>query len=144
MSELAKRDPEIAAVVRKEEERQRRKLVLIASENYASRAVLEAQGSVLTNKYAEGYPGRRYYGSCEWVDEAERTAIARVKQLFPGRVRQRSAAQRKPSQCRSVPGAAQARRYRAGHELGAWRPPHSWKSRQFLGEAIQVRSLWSQ
>jgi glycine hydroxymethyltransferase len=82
MSELAKRDPEIAAVVRKEEERQRRKLVLIASENYASRAVLEAQGSVLTNKYAEGYPGRRYYGSCEWVDEVERIAIARVKQLF--------------------------------------------------------------
>src|SRR5512136_1621547 len=82
MSELAKRDPEIAAVVRKEEERQRRKLVLIASENYASRAVLEAQGSVLTNKYAEGYPGRRYYGSCEWVDGAERTAIARAKQLF--------------------------------------------------------------
>ncbi len=82
MSELAKRDPEIAAVVQKEEERQRRKLVMIASENYASRAVLEAQGSVLTNKYAEGYPGRRYYGSCEWVDEAERIAIARVKQLF--------------------------------------------------------------
>ncbi len=82
MSELAKRDPDIAEVVRKEEERQRRKLVFIASENYASRAVLEAQGSVLTNKYAEGYPGRRYYGSCEWVDEAERIAIARVKQLF--------------------------------------------------------------
>jgi glycine hydroxymethyltransferase len=82
MSELAKRDPEIAAVVQKEEERQRRKLVLIASENYASRAVLEAQGSVLTNKYAEGYPGRRYYSSCEWVDEAERIAIARVKELF--------------------------------------------------------------
>jgi len=82
MSELAKTDPEIAAVVRKEEERQQRKLVLIASENYASRAVMEAQGSVLTNKYAEGYPGRRYYGSCEWVDEAERAALARVKQLF--------------------------------------------------------------
>jgi glycine hydroxymethyltransferase len=82
MSELARVDPEIAAVVRKEEERQRRKLVLIASENYASRAVMEAQGSVLTNKYAEGYPGRRYYGSCEWVDEAERAAVARVKQLF--------------------------------------------------------------
>ncbi|MDM8000957.1 MAG: serine hydroxymethyltransferase [Dehalococcoidia bacterium] len=82
MSELAKRDPEIAAVIRKEEERQQHKLVLIASENYASQAVLEAQGSVLTNKYAEGYPGRRYYGSCEWVDEAERIAIARVKQLF--------------------------------------------------------------
>jgi glycine hydroxymethyltransferase len=82
MSELAKTDPEIAAVVRKEEERQRHKLVLIASENYASRAVMEAQGSVLTNKYAEGYPGRRYYGSCEWVDEAERAAVARAKQLF--------------------------------------------------------------
>ena len=82
MSELAKTDPDIAAVVRKEEERQRHKLVLIASENYASRAVMEAQGSVLTNKYAEGYPGRRYYGSCEWVDEAERLALARVKQLF--------------------------------------------------------------
>ena len=82
MSELAKTDPEIAAVVQKEEERQRHKLVLIASENYASRAVLETQGSVLTNKYAEGYPGRRYYGSCEWVDEAERLAIDRVKQLF--------------------------------------------------------------
>jgi glycine hydroxymethyltransferase len=82
MSELSKRDPEIAAIVRKEEERQRHKLVLIASENYASRAVLEAQASVLTNKYAEGYPGRRYYSSCEWVDEAERLAIARVKQLF--------------------------------------------------------------
>lgn len=82
MSELTKKDPEIAAVIRKEEERQRRKLVLIASENYASRAVLEAQGSVLTNKYAEGYPGRRYYGSCEWVDEAEQLASGRVKQLF--------------------------------------------------------------
>ncbi len=77
-----KRDPEIAAIIQKEEERQRRKLVLIASENYTDRAVLEAQGSVLTNKYAEGYPGRRYYGGCEWVDEAERTAVARAKELF--------------------------------------------------------------
>jgi glycine hydroxymethyltransferase len=82
MSELSRADPEIAAIVQREEERQQHKLVLIASENYASRAVLEAQGSVLTNKYAEGYPGRRYYSSCEWVDEAERIATARVKQLF--------------------------------------------------------------
>ncbi len=82
MSYAADRDPQIADVVRKEEERQRRKLVFIASENYASRAVMEVQGSVLTNKYAEGYPGRRYYGSCEWVDEAERIAIDRVRRLF--------------------------------------------------------------
>ncbi len=82
MSYVSDRDPEIAEVIRKEAERQRHKLVLIASENYASRAVMEAQGSVLTNKYAEGYPGRRYYGSCEWVDEAERIAIERVRRLF--------------------------------------------------------------
>jgi glycine hydroxymethyltransferase len=82
MSNVEDRDPQIADVIRKEEERQRQKLVLIASENYASRAVMEVQGSVLTNKYAEGYPGRRYYGSCEWVDEAERIAIDRVKRLF--------------------------------------------------------------
>ena len=62
--------------------RQRDQIELIASENIVSRAVLEAQGSVLTNKYAEGYPGRRYYGGCEWVDRAERLAIERAKRLF--------------------------------------------------------------
>ena len=76
------RDPEIAEAIQKESDRQRRNIVLIASENYASRAVLEAQGSPLTNKYAEGYPGRRYYGSCEFVDIAEQLAIDRAKELF--------------------------------------------------------------
>ena len=76
------RDPEIAEAIRKESDRQRRNIVLIASENYASRAVMEAQGSPLTNKYAEGYPGRRYYGSCEFVDIAEQLAIDRAKELF--------------------------------------------------------------
>ncbi len=76
------RDPEIAEAIRKESDRQRRNIVLIASENYASSAVLEAQGSPLTNKYAEGYPGRRYYGSCEFVDIAEQLAIDRAKELF--------------------------------------------------------------
>jgi len=75
-------DPEIAEAIRLDEKRQREKLVLIASENYASRAVREAQGSVLTNKYAEGYPGRRYYGGCEYVDIAETLAIERAKKLF--------------------------------------------------------------
>lgn len=79
---LADRDPEIAAITGKELTRQQDQIELIASENIVSRAVLEAQGSVLTNKYAEGYPGRRYYGGCEHVDVAEQLAIDRAKQLF--------------------------------------------------------------
>src|SRR6266480_3275367 len=75
-------DPDVARVLASEARRQRDGLELIASENYVSRAVLEAQGSVLTNKYAEGYPGRRYYGGCEYVDVAENLAIERAKQLF--------------------------------------------------------------
>ena len=79
---LADADPEIAEVVRGERQRQNDGLELIASENFVSRAVLEAAGSVLTNKYAEGYPGRRYYGGCEFVDVAETLAITRAKALF--------------------------------------------------------------
>lgn len=75
-------DPEIAAAIASEEQRQNCKLELIASENFVSRAVMAAQGSVMTNKYAEGYPGKRYYGGCEFVDVAESLAIARAKQLF--------------------------------------------------------------
>jgi len=79
---LAQADPEIAGWIGKELGRQRDKIELIASENICSRAVLEAAGSVLTNKYAEGYPGRRYYGGCEYVDEIELIAIDRAKRLF--------------------------------------------------------------
>ncbi|HWL60446.1 MAG TPA: serine hydroxymethyltransferase [Microbacteriaceae bacterium] len=79
---LAEVDPEIAAVLEQELGRQRDTLEMIASENFVPRAVLEAQGSVLTNKYAEGYPGRRYYGGCEFVDVAESLAIERAKSLF--------------------------------------------------------------
>jgi glycine hydroxymethyltransferase len=79
---LAELDPEIAAVLDGELARQRDTLEMIASENFVPRAVLQAQGSVLTNKYAEGYPGRRYYGGCEQVDIAENLAIARAKDLF--------------------------------------------------------------
>src|SRR5215510_1821431 len=79
---LAETDPEIAAAIRNEVHRQNDGLELIASENFVSRAVLEAAGSVMTNKYAEGYPGKRYYGGCEFVDVAERAAIARAKALF--------------------------------------------------------------
>ncbi|MEN6565612.1 MAG: serine hydroxymethyltransferase [Veillonellales bacterium] len=82
MSILSQIDPEIAQAINLERQRQQQKLELIASENFVSKAVLEAQGSVLTNKYAEGYPGRRYYGGCEYVDIVEKLAIDRAKTLF--------------------------------------------------------------
>jgi glycine hydroxymethyltransferase len=82
MSFLVDQDPMVAQAIQHENERQRDSVVLIASENYASKAVLEAQSGVMNNKYAEGYPGRRYYGGCEFVDVVETLALDRVKQLF--------------------------------------------------------------
>ncbi|APF20948.1 glycine hydroxymethyltransferase [Caldithrix abyssi DSM 13497] len=82
LEQLKKQDPEIFAAIQKEMDRQNNTLELIASENFVSRAVLEAAGSVMTNKYAEGYPGRRYYGGCEFVDIAEDVARERAKKLF--------------------------------------------------------------
>ncbi|HKK49137.1 MAG TPA: serine hydroxymethyltransferase [Alkalispirochaeta sp.] len=82
MNSLAQSDPAIHAIVQREEQRQRTKLEMIASENFTSDAVLETAGTVLTNKYAEGYPGKRYYGGCEHVDEAENLARERAQQLF--------------------------------------------------------------
>ena len=75
-------DPEVYQTLKKELERQQNQIELIASENIASKAVLNAQGSVMTNKYAEGYPGKRYYGGCEFVDQAENIALERVKELY--------------------------------------------------------------
>ncbi|HZA25174.1 MAG TPA: serine hydroxymethyltransferase, partial [Dehalococcoidia bacterium] len=82
MSFLMDQDPEVARAIDQENHRQRDNIVLIASENYASRAVLEAQCNVMNNKYAEGYPGRRYYGGCEYVDVVESLAIDRAKEIF--------------------------------------------------------------
>src|SRR5471032_722707 len=81
-SYLEKTDPEILGAIQNELKRQYDQIEMIASENFTSLAVLEAAGSVMTNKYAEGYPGRRYYGGCVYVDVAERLAIDRAKQLF--------------------------------------------------------------
>ena len=80
---LNQTDPEIYQAIQGERRRQQQGLEMIASENYTSAAVMAAQGSVLTNKYAEGYPGKRYYGGCEFVDVAERLAIERLLKLFP-------------------------------------------------------------
>src|SRR6476469_6316694 len=82
MSILSDSDPSVFESIRSEEQRQREELELIASENYTSTAVMEAVGSVLTNKYAEGLPGRRYYGGCQHVDVVEQLAIDRAKELF--------------------------------------------------------------
>src|SRR5688500_1041717 len=82
MNTIKKQDPDVYEAIVKEARRQSENLELIASENYTSEAVLEAQGSVLTNKYAEGYPGKRYYGGCEHVDVVETLAIERAKKLF--------------------------------------------------------------
>jgi glycine hydroxymethyltransferase len=82
MSRLLEKDPEVARAIQLEDERQRHSIVLIAAENYASKAVLEAQSSVMNNKYAEGYPGRRYYGGCQYVDVVERLAIERSTKIF--------------------------------------------------------------
>ena len=80
--DIAERDPDIARVLGRELARQKDQIELIASENIVSKAVMQVQGSVLTNKYAEGYPGRRYYGGCEHVDLAEELAIERVRKLY--------------------------------------------------------------
>src|SRR5579883_2051397 len=82
MKALKATDPAVFEAIRKEEKRQKEKLLLIASENFASPAVLAAQGCLMTNKYAEGYPGRRYYGGCQHVDTVEDLAIQRAKQIF--------------------------------------------------------------
>src|SRR5687767_15768418 len=82
MDALKQADPDIHRLLVAEAERQEHQLEMIASENFVSQAVLQAMGSVLTNKYAEGYPGRRYYGGCEVVDRAEELAIERAKELF--------------------------------------------------------------
>ena len=108
---LAETDPEIAEAIGKELGRQRDEIELIASENIVSRAVLEAQGSVLTNKYAEGLPGRRYYGGCQFVDVAETLAIERVTQAFRMSFRKRAAAFRRLRQRGRLHGADVAGRH---------------------------------
>src|SRR6266404_2794982 len=82
MNPIEQLDPEVWQAIAAERRRQQTGLEMIASENYTSPAVMEAQGSCLTNKYAEGYPGKRYYGGCEFVDEVERLALDRLKQIF--------------------------------------------------------------
>ena len=125
---LAESDPEIAEAIAGELGRQQHDIELIASENIVSKAVLEAQGSVLTNKYAEGYPGKRYYGGCEFVDVAETLAIERAKRLF---------------------GAAFANvQPHSGSQmnqavfLALLEPGDTFMGRQRVGQVVQGRTVW--
>ena len=135
-------DPEIYEVMRHEIERQRTKLNLIASENYASRAVLEAQGSVMTNKYAEGYPGKRYYGGCEFVDSAQNLAIERAKKLFRGRAYQCTAAFGFAGEYGCLFCNAQVRGYDNEYGSIARGPSFPWQSCEFFREIIQDSPVW--
>ena len=138
---IAKFDPELWQAMQEETRRQEDHIELIASENYTSPAVMEAQGSQLTNKYAEGYPGKRYYGGCEYVDVAEQLAIDRVKELFGAEyanVQPHSGSQANQAVYMAV---LQARRHHPGHVAGARRPPHPRRVGQSFRQAVQGGDL---
>ena len=139
---LADTDPEIFDAIGKELGRQRDEIELIASENIVSRAVLEAQGSVLTNKYAEGLPGKRYYGGCQYVDIAETLAIDRVKKLFGAELRQRPAALGRVRQRRGVLRADAAGRHVPRAEPRRRRPSQPRLAGQRVGQVVQGGALW--
>ena len=138
---LAVLDPEVAAAIGAELHRQQATLEMIASENFAPVAVMQAQGSVLTNKYAEGYPGRRYYGGCEHVDVVEQLAIERVKELFGAELRQRPAALRRPGQRGGDARAAQPGRHDPRPRPRPRRSPDARHEAQLLRQALRRRRL---
>ena len=119
-----------------ETQRQEEHIELIASENYASPRVLEAQGSVLTNKYAEGYPGKRYYGGCEFVDIAEQLAIERAKQLFGAAYANVQPHSGSSANIAVYHALLAARRHRDGNESGRWWPSYPRRVRQLLWQVL--------
>src|SRR6266700_4044493 len=132
---LAQVDPDLWAAIQQENQRQEDHVELIASENYVSPAVLAAQGSQLTNKYAEGYPGKRYYGGCEFVDLAEQLAIDRAKKLFGAEyanVQPHSGAQAN----QDVPVGAQARRRDPRHVARPRRTPYARRFGEHQRQAL--------
>ena len=134
-------DPEIFDAIQREKRRQQENIELIASENFTSPAILEAAGSVLTNKYAEGYPGKRYYGGCEYVDIAEQLAIDRAKQLFGAE--HANVQPHSGSQANMAVYFADdpARRHDPDDGTRARRPSHARVAAQFLGPLLQSRPL---
>ena len=141
-------DPEVFAACDREMQRQQHNIELIASENIVSKAVLLAAGSVLTNKYAEGYPGKRYYGGCVYVDEVDVLVVGggaagRTREkAFRRRACQCSAAQRRKRQSRRLFRPAAAGRYRARHEPCPRRSPVARLARQHFREIFSCCFLW--
>ena len=139
--DIANTDPAVAAAIASELGRQRDEIELIASENIVSHAVLQAQGSVLTNKYAEGYPGRRYYGGCQFVDVAEELAIARAKELFGCAYANVQPQFREPGQPGCVHGPDEA--WRHLHGAGSRRrwPSDARRQTEHVGQVVQCGQL---
>ncbi len=138
---LAQADPEVAAAIDQETLRQHEGLEMIASENFVSEAVLEAAGSVFTNKYAEGYPGRRYYGGCEYADIVENLARDRARQIFGGEhinVQPHSGSQANASAYR---GRVAAGRHDSWPRSFAWRPSDPRPSPQLQRQVISHHLL---
>ncbi len=138
---IADFDPELFRAIENESRRQEDHIELIASENYASPRVMEAQGSKLTNKYAEGYPGKRYYGGCEYVDVAEQLAIDRARELFGA-----DYANVQPHSGSQANGAvymafARTRRYGARYVARCGRSSYAWRTGQFLGPHLSLGAI---
>jgi glycine hydroxymethyltransferase len=138
---LGESDPEIAKAIDGELNRQRHEIELIASENIVSRAVLEAQGSVLTNKYAEGLPGKRYYGGCEFVDIAEQIAIDRAKKLFGSSFANVQPHSGASANAEVFMALMQPGDTFMGLNLAARRAPDPWLAGQFVWPVVQARTL---
>ena len=136
-------DDELFAVIAREEERQNTTIQLIASENFTSPAVLRATGSVLTNKYAEGYPGKRYYGGNQHIDESEALAIERAKELF-GAEHANVQSTRRQREHGRLPGAAGARRHDPRAVTRPRRAPHARLTGQRQRAALPLRVLQAQ
>jgi hypothetical protein len=139
---LADADPAVFAGVRHELGREQTQIELIASENIVSKAVLEAQGSVFTNKYAEGYPGKRYYQGCAPSDEVETLAIERAKQLFGCGFANVQPHSGRTGERRRHAGADQAWRHHPGHEPRCRRPPDPRRARGYERQMVQCGSVW--
>ena len=136
---LSEVDPEIYEAIQHETERQHSQLELIASENFTSEAILQATGSVFTNKYAEGYPGKRYYGGCEYTDVVENLARERAKKLFGAEyvnVQPHSGSQANQAAYAAV---LQSRRHHHGPQPGSWRTPDARPPAQFLRQDLPHR-----
>ena len=142
LEEIQQTDKEIADLIQAEVQRQNSHIELIASENWVSRAVMAAMGSPLTNKYAEGYPGKRFYGGCACVDEVEQLAIDRAKELF-GCEYVNVQLIPEPGKHGSIFCNAEAGGYRAGHGSCPRRPSDTWKSGKYVRYLFPCGFLWS-